>query len=330
MTNWESRYLPPDPLVWRGRTDAPEDACVYQHIKMLNLLSDKPTLAKPSTFALLGFQCDEGAQRDLARTGANEGPAAIRHRLVRLPIQNTSIQLYDAGNIICDDHDLEASQAALAEIVAILLAHNIRPIVLGGGHEVAWGHFQGISKAYTNTRKIGVINFDAHFDMHPMDPEHPGSATTAFYQIASEIIKGRQLDLNCIGIQHAGNVRQLFEIAKSYNTNIILADELHQGQKEKCFDFVDRISDQNEVIYVSLSLDVFSPAFAPGVSTIQPLGLDPWHIIPLLRQIAASGKVVAYDIAELTPRYDIDHRTAKLAAALVYEIIHHHVEHHAV
>ena len=80
-------------------------------------------------------------------------------------------------------------------------------------------------------------------------------------------------------------------------------------------------------MYLSLSLDVFSPAFAPGVSSIQPLGLNPWHVIPLLRQAAASGKVVSYDIVEHAPRYDIDHRTAKLAATLIYEIIHHHHEH---
>lgn len=325
---WESRYLPPDPLIWRGRADMPDDACIYQHIQMLDLLTTPPKKQAPCTFALIGFRSDEGAQRDLGRTGASEAPAAIRHRLARLPIQNSQIEIFDAGNITCIDHDLEASQAALAEVVAILLEHHIRPIVLGGGHEVAWGHYQGIAKAYPPSKRLGIINFDAHFDMHPTDAKHRGSALTAFHQIAeAQRAIGQELDFNYIGIQHAANVRHLFDIAKSNNTKYILADELHQGQKEKCFDFVDRVIDVNDVIYTSLSLDVFSPAFAPGVTAIQPLGLSPWHIIPLLRQIAASGKVISYDIAEHVPRYDIDHRTAKLAAALVYEIIHHHVEH---
>ena len=112
---------------------------------------------------------------------------------------------------------------------------------------------------------------------------------------------------------------------KQFNTKIILADELHQGQLEKCVDFIDRIIDQNEMIYLSLCLDVFSAAYAPGVSAMQPLGLTPWHVIPLIRQLAASGKVISYDIAELSPRYDIDQRTAKLAANLIYEITHHHI-----
>ncbi len=38
--------------------------------------------------------------------------------------------------------------------------------------------------------------------------------------------------------------------------------------------------------------------------------------------------MIAYDISEHVPRYDIDHRTAKLAASLVYEIVHHHNDNH--
>ncbi len=115
-------------------------------------------------------------------------------------------------------------------------------------------------------------------------------------------------------------------LQKKYDAKIIWADELHQGQLEKCVDFIDRIIDQNDIIYLSVCLDVFAAAFAPGVSATQPLGLFPWHIIPLIRQLAASGKVISYDIAELSPKHDIDGITAKLAANLIFEFIHHHHE----
>ncbi len=323
--SWSSRYLPPDPTIWQGRVDMPADSCFYQHVQPLNLFTQKLPKGEQLAFAIVGFKCDEGIQRDLGRTGAFEGPMAIRHRLAKLPIQKPAIQCYDVGNITCTDHDLESSQESLAEVIAQLLEQQIHPIVIGGGHEMAWGHYQGIARSYSPTTRLGIINFDAHFDLHPMQPSHRASATTAFYQIAeAHEIGKRHLDYNCIGIQHAGNIRQSFEIAKQFKVKMILADDLHQGLREKCFDFVDRVIDENEIIYLSLSLDVFSPAFAPGVSTIQPLGLDPWHVIPLIRQAASSGKVISYDIAEHVPRYDIDHRTAKLAATLIYEIIHHH------
>lgn len=320
---WQARYLPPDPVLWQGRADMPNDACFYQHVELLNLLTTSAQKTAPTAFALLGFRCDEGVQRDLGRSGAAEGSTAIRQYLGRLPIQNAAIQVFDAGNITCIDHDLEASQIALAEIVKLLLAAEIHPIILGGGHELAFGHFQGIAQ-FVQKKSLGIINFDAHFDLQPLEHGEPGSAATTFYQIAKYQETGTLVDLNCIGIQHSGNIRELFEQAKRLGVKTIFADDLHQRQIEKCVDFVDRVLDQNEGLYMSISLDVFSPAYAPGVSMSQPLGLQPWDIIPYIRQAAASGKMLSYDIVEHVPRYDIDHRTAKLAAALVYEIVHHH------
>lgn len=322
--HWHTHYLPPDPTKWRGRKDAPPNSCFFQIVKMLNLFEhtiDEPLIP---TFALIGFCCDEGVRRNSGRIGAAEGPLSIRQSLAKLPVQKRSFNIYDAGNIICTNDDMEAAQYALSEIVAILLKEKIQPIVLGGGHELAWGHYQGIAQIYEK-QALGIVNFDAHFDMRPLLPNDKGSSGTPFLQIANHHAKLRKrFDYNCIGIQHAGNIHPLFETAKHFDTKIILADELHQGQNQTSADFVDRVIDANEVIYLSLCLDVFGVAFAPGVSAIQPLGLQPWDIIPLVRQLAASGKVISYDIAELCPRYDIDHRTAKLAANLIYEITHHH------
>ena len=327
--NWNNRYLPPDKAQWQGRADSPARSSFFQTVRMVNLLDTQQidTDKNHQTFALIGFRCDEGIRRNLGRIGAAEGPNAIRQSLGRLPIQKTSFVCFDVGNITCADGDLEASQQALADVVALLLKQKIIPIVLGGGHELAFGHYQGITKVYSD-ESLGIINFDAHFDMRPLLPHNKGSAGTSFLQIAeSQTATKRRLDYNCVGIQHAGNIHQIHEIAKKYETKIMWADELHQGQLEKCVDFVDRVIDENEHVYVSICLDVFASAFAPGVSAIQPLGLFPWHVIPLIRQLAGSGKVVSYDIAELSPRYDIDHRTTKLAANLVYEIVHHHGHH---
>jgi len=325
--NWESRYQPPDEKNWRGAAELPEDACFFQHIQLFNLLNGTPQKSAEVTFALLGFKCDEGVKRDLGRAGAHEGPQAIRHQLAKLPVQIPAIHCYDVGDITCDDHDLDASLEALGMVVSLLLAAGIRPILIGGGHEIALGHYLGIQKQLLNKTRLGLINFDAHFDMHPLTPAHHRSAATTFFEI-SELHKksGLNFDYNCIGIQHAGDIRHSFDLAKRYDVKYILADDLHLGLQEKCFDFIDRVIDKNDAIYVTISLDVFSPAHAPGVSLLQPLGLNPWHIIPLLRQISASGKVIGYDVAEHVPRYDIDHRTAKLAASLIYEIIHHHHE----
>jgi formiminoglutamase len=322
--SWRTRYLPPDPNQWRGRPDTPAGALFYQMMQMMNLLEGKTFTLTPPTFALVGFRCDEGIRRNHGRVGAAEGPAAIRHTLGRMPIQNKRFSFYDAGSITCADGDLEASQKALGEVVELLLKQGAQPIVLGGGHELAWGHYQGIARAHPQ-ENLGIINFDAHFDMRPLLPNNLGSSGTAFLQIATAHESAqRHYDYNVIGIQSSGNIHQLFETARKHGVNIIFADDLHQHQQQKCVDFIDRIIDQNEIIYMSICLDVFAAHSAPGVSNSQPLGVEPREIISLVRQLAASGKVISFDVAELSPRYDVDHHTAKLAAILIYEFIHHY------
>ncbi len=322
--SWTTRYLPPDPNQWRGRPDVPDNSSFFQIVSTMNLLEENKFELTHASFAFIGFRCDEGIRRNHGRVGAAEGPAAIRQAFGKLPIHKDHFAIYDAGSITCADGDLEASQRALGQVVELLLKHNLKPIILGGGQELAWGHYQGIARQYPKNN-LGIINFDAYFDMRPLLPKNLGSSGTPFLQIAEAHKSGhRRFDYNIVGIQPAGNIEDLFAIAQRYDTKIILADDLHLGQQEKCIDFIDRVIDQNEMVYVSLSMDVFSAAFAPGVSANQPLGLYPWHVIPLIRQLAASGKVIGYDIAELSPRYDIDHRTAKLAAVLIYELLHHH------
>lgn len=321
---WETRYHPPELTIWQGRADSPANACFFQTINLLNLLNPIAPIDSETSFCLIGFCCDTGVRRNFGRTGAAEGPDAIREVLAKLPIQKTNFTCFDAGNIDCLDDDLEAAQEALASVVCMLLDAGITPIVLGGGHEVAWGHYQGIAKHFSK-EDLGIVNFDAHFDMRPLLPHKLGSSGTPFLQIANaHKAHQRRFDYNCIGIQHASNTHHLFETAKHWHTNLIIADDFHQGYMDKCVNFVDRVIDQNQIIYVSLCLDVFAAPFAPGVSAPQSLGLTPWQVLPLIRQLASSGKVVSYDIAELSPEHDDDHRTAKLAASFVYEIIHHH------
>lgn len=324
MTTWHSYYISPEHALWQGRSDNPPASCFFQIVYMLDLLKTKPANPTHMTFGILGFSCDEGIRRNQGRIGAGEGPNAIRGALAELPIQKQNVECYDVGNIMCIDGNLEAAQAALGEVIALLFQHGIIPIIIGGGHELAWGHYQGIARSYPD-KNLGIINFDSHFDLRSLSLNNEGHSGTSFLQIAeAHRLAKRRFDYNCVGVQHAANIRQLFDTAKKYKTHVIWADELHQGLVEKTVDFIDRVIDQNEIVYVSLCLDVFASPYAPGVSETQPLGLHPWHIIPLIRQLAASGKVISYDIAEMSPRYDIDQSTAKLAAAIIYELIHHH------
>jgi formiminoglutamase len=315
----DERYRPPQHFLWEGRVDTPKGLYFHEIIQFCNL-RDAPL---PSDgYTLLGFACDEGVKRNYGRPGASEGPEALRKALAKLPVNSNIKFIWDLGDICCMDGNLEASQKQLAGIVSKLLAHKTMPILIGGGHEIVWGHYQGIQSAYGN-KEITIISFDAHFDMRPLLPDNKGSSGTSFLQIAEEKAKNQQpFHLHCFGIQKTGNIQTLFRTAETYKVQTVLAEDFHVEGLKKNLDILLDVVAQSDIIYLTICLDVFAAPFAPGVSSPQPLGLYPWQLIPLLRHLASSKKVVSMDIAELCPRFDPEGMTARLAAHLISIFIH--------
>jgi arginase family enzyme len=71
-------------------------------------------------------------------------------------------------------------------------------------------------------------------------------------------------------------------------------------------------------LYISIDIDGFDPAFAPGVSHHEPGGLTVREVIALLDRQTAS--IVGADVVELNPSRDINGMTAVLAAKMVKEV----------
>jgi len=86
---------------------------------------------------------------------------------------------------------------------------------------------------------------------------------------------------------------------------------------EWAFDVVDRLS---EAVYVTIDIDAFDPAHAPGVGTPEPGGLDWYQVTGLLRRVAAERHIVAADIVEVAP-IPGQVVTEFLAARLAYKLM---------
>ena len=76
---------------------------------------------------------------------------------------------------------MEACQSLFSNHISNLIQQHIFPIAIGGGHDMSYGHFMGIWNVIENTKKrrVGIINFDAHFDLRPVETKSnsgtPGS-----------------------------------------------------------------------------------------------------------------------------------------------------------
>lgn len=322
-----SDYAPPDMNLWQGRIDSTENYDAFrwhQWVEAWDLRQNESPTPGKLGFALLGFCCDEGIRRNKGRAGAALGPHSIRKELANLPCAFTKdVKIVDAGNVLCTEGDLAASQEVLAEAVSKLRRAGFFPLVLGGGHETALGHYRGQLAALREKSKaaeLAIINFDAHFDLRPL-PES-GSSGTMFRQIAeTAALKGESFKYLCFGIQRSSNTLELFKAAKELGAEHILASEIAARKDEAVSDRIDDFVQSANHIYLTLCADVVSSAFAPGVSSAQPMGLQPEDVLKYLKRILRSGKVVGFDIAEVSPQFDRDNATSRLAMVLLFGVV---------
>lgn len=321
-------YISGEKIKWTGRVDDPFDPDafrIHQVIKSLDL--NKINTFTPAknrlNIALIGFRCDEGIKRNLGRPGASMGPEYIRKEFANMPVRfKDKAIIFDTGDILCKDGNLEEAQEELKRAVKIVLNKKMVPIVLGGGHELAYGHFRGIAEHLLQQGdfSLGIINFDAHFDLRPFKGK--GNSGTMFSQIADYCSKkGLKFSYMCLGIQTYANTISLFKRAKKLGVKYILGKEFIEVNFDNISEQIKTFIENHKYIYLTICTDVFNAAFAPGVSATQPFGMDPETVLKYIKEVLHTRKVIAIDIAEVSPRFDQDNRTAKLVAVILYAII---------
>lgn len=268
--------------------------------------------------ALLGYVSDAGVRRNSGRTGTAEGPEAIRKMMA--PLSNhfpRNLRLWDAGDVLCEEDELEEAHEQVSTAIATLLKKDIFPLVLGGGHDLAYAHYRAIRKVNPKA-SIGIINLDAHFDLRPVTDKR--NSGTPFWQIAQEAGEWKFHYL-CLGIQEESNNRELFDIAEECQVEYILNRKFRLENFKQICQKLDLFMDEVDLIYLTVDMDGFTSALAPGVSAPSPYGFG-WEVAQAsIEHICASNKLVSADIVELNPAFDVDSQTARLAARVGYGII---------
>ncbi|WP_297763072.1 formimidoylglutamase [uncultured Muriicola sp.] len=317
----KDRYSIPATTNWTGRTSG-SMAYLHEKVVLQNVMDPSSPIATEKAFALLGYACDEGVRRNLGRPGAAKGPNAIRAQLGKLANHlSDKISLLDLGNFDCLDGDMEATQQALQKQVQTILKNNTFPLLLGGGHDMAYGHYCGLKDYLGEKQSLGIINFDAHFDLRKF--EKGTNSGTPFYQIAADCSKhGFPFQYLCLGIRKEANSRELYKTADELGVKYMSRTEFSIQHIEQVEQAIKTFLSKVDTVYVTIDMDGFSSAYAPGVSAASPMGFSPEIVLASLGFIIRSNKLISVDVAEMNPAYDRDDQTAKLAASLLHYIIH--------
>ena len=264
--------------------------------------------------AILGVPSDEGVRRNGGRVGAAGAPAAIRHALYRMtpdarapePFVRLLDRTVDLGDVTVTG-DLEADQDRLADRVGELLRQGVVPILLGGGHETAWGHFLGHVQA---GRSVYALNWDAHADVRPL-VDGRGHSGSPFRQMLDHA-SGRCTGYTAAGLlpwrvasRHAEAVRQAGEV--------VWAEDLTAARAVALVDALDQPT--------LASFDVDALDAAPGVSApgVGGLAVPVW--LAAAEACGRSPHVRSVDVVELNPTHDPDGRSAVLAALTVWHVL---------
>ena len=324
MNSLPDIYQKTNPSIWTGRTST-ESIYLHEKVQCIVVSEETPMPLLKNSLCMLGYSCEEGVSRNLGRIGTAAAPDAIRKQLGKLPNHlPQEISIFDIGTVYCTSKDLEAAQEALAKKVKFLLDQGAFPILLGGGHDIAYAHYSGIqdyNAIEIKKKNIGIINFDAHFDLRAL--HDGGNSGTPFYQISEDCkIQGNPFHYLCLGIREDANDAHLFKTAKQLGVRYILNDDFtpqyFRSIKEQVASFIDCV----DQLYVTIDMDGFSSAYAPGSSAASPMGFAPVTVLEVLKQLIDSKKIISLDVAEFNPIYDRDQQTAKLTASLLHMILH--------
>lgn len=272
---------------------------------------------------LIGFPQDEGVRRNHGRPGAAKAPERIRHWLSRLTPTDASQDVdltdnppLDVGNVRITA-DLEETQQALGQVVAAVLEAGAVPVVLGGGHETAYGHYLGYA---TLGRPVGIINLDAHLDVRPcLDGRgHSGSPFRQAFEHPTHPLRGDRYV--CLGAQPASVSRQHWSDVQARGGVVCWAGEVEEALAAHFRRESIRLA-ADGAVYVTVDADVVRAADVPGVSAPNPLGLSGAEVAACARLAGRSPHVASFDLVEINPHFDRDEQSSRWAALVVWNFL---------
>lgn len=309
-------WTPVSGKVWRGRDDTLEGTGAKRLFQTIQIASSFSPQYYRNQIALLGFECDEGVRLNKGRPGTKEAPDHIRKAIANLAAHLDHDKIVDLGNLEADENELERAQQNLADYVRQCHQWNMKTLVLGGGHETAYGHGMGIYQAYPN-EKIGIINFDAHLDIRKTGKASSG---TPFKQLADYCYSAyRPFNYMCIGANLSTNTQALLDVAEELEVQILWDTECQQANFQHVVERVNYFIDSVDIVYLTIDLDVLPSNTMSAVSAPATLGVQFHFLMALVEEIKNSKKVRAIDFVEYNPSLDNQQLCVKVAARFVWQ-----------
>ncbi|KAG4267306.1 agmatinase [Fusarium proliferatum] len=314
----------------------------FAHLNHVKCLTE-PT--EPYDIAIIGAPLDTAVTY---RPGARFGPRSIRHASGRQhslrgynpradinPYQNWA-KIVDCGDIPITPIDNDIAQKQMTQALEQLgmrrtvssISSKPKLFTLGGDHSLTLPALRALKKVYGDP-EIQVLHFDAHLDTWNPHAYPSYWGTTPFnhgsmFWLANQ--EGLLSNSSSHPSVHAGLRTRLTGIQDNEDDTAqnwirFSADDIDKIGTQGIIDGIMKILGTENLVYLSVDIDVLDPAFAPGTGTPEPGGWSTREFINILRGIEGLNLVGA-DVVEVSPVYQgAGEETTFAAAQVVYEIL---------
>ncbi len=216
-------------------------------------------------------------------------------------------------------HAVVAIDEAVEQVVKIITSHKKIPIVIGGGHNNAYGCIKGAAKGLHKAgliplTQINAINLDAHADYRPAEGRHSGNA----FRYADD---DGYLEKYCVIGLHENYIPQNVWIDMVNNpfTDIVTYEDIFLYEKRNFLQAIAHATGFTEGSYCGIELDLDSIESALS-SAATPCGISALHARQYVSFAATDSKVAYLHICEGAAAL-ADGRTSELTGKLVSYIV---------
>ena len=261
---------------------------------------------------------DQSTAPDLLRQNAQDAawdePRTTNHfdwDLGGSLLDNKNIKIIDLGNVTADFRNPREHYKRAEEVARKVFSSNTTLISIGGDHGIPIP----IMRALPEGNPVVLIQIDAHMDWRDeVNGEKEGYSSPI--RRASELKSIKSIFQ--IGLRGVGSGRQKeFEDAKAYGSNLISAYEVHDvGIKN----ILKKIPDGSN-FYITVDADGIDPTIMPAVNAPTPGGLNWMQIRELIHGIVKKGRVVGFDLVEISPKFEKGNTTFVHAERLICNFI---------
>ncbi|MEM4507379.1 MAG: agmatinase [Acidilobaceae archaeon] len=270
-----------------------------------------------AVFIILGVPLDTTASY---RSGQRFAPFFIREASINIESNAyffegfiDEVQIYDEGDLVVVHGDVLESLERLVAVTEELVNEGKRIVAIGGEHIMSFAIAKGLARA---GYKPCLLVFDAHLDLRS---DYLG------VRFSHACIVRRVLEaLGDIKIAYIGTraySREEVDFVRTKpSVQVVYARTIEALGLANVSAIVKRHLSGCEHIYLTIDMDVYDPSFAPGVGNPEPVGLTPREVLPLIAKLT-DERVIAIDVVEVAPPFDVGGVTSVLAAKTLQEAV---------